>query len=105
GARVVLVRVNTYAGTLPSYAYLDEVAERMDGIDVHIQSVATEQPIADAILSVFAPEGERVVCMAAHGHGTVASAVLGSTAESILAATIDPVIIVGPNAGPFSLGD
>lgn len=105
GADVVLVRVNSHAGTLPSYAYLERMAERLDGIDVHVKAVATEEPIADAILSVYVPAGERVVCMAAHGRGTLASAVLGSTAESILAATSDPVIIVGPNVGAYSLGD
>lgn len=67
----------------------------VDGGDVRV--VVSEEP-ARAILEVTAELAPSLVCLASHGRGRVAGAVLGSVAASIVGNGGQPAVILGPNA-------
>ena len=70
--------------------YLADIA-RAHGLEWHHIEVADD---AAAAIHAVAVARDGVVCMATHGHGR-ATAVFGSTAEAVLAASAEPVVVVG----------
>jgi nucleotide-binding universal stress UspA family protein len=96
GAELVLMRATKHADTTEAQAYLTRAARELEPVPTRIHAVAADRPVAEAILAVThnAPEG--MVCMAAHGRGLLGAAVLGSTAEALLASTTEPVMLLGP---------
>lgn len=59
---------------------------------------------AAAIAATAADLGSTLICMSTHGRGRIAGAVVGSVARSLLQATRDPIVAVGPfadRARPF----
>lgn len=71
-------------------AYLTKVV-REHGLAWH--HVAVDDDVAGAIVAV-ADARDAAVCMATHGHGR-AAAVIGSTAEALLARSEEPIVAVG----------
>ncbi len=58
--------------------------------------VRTEGEVAQVIGERAAELGGTVVCMATHGRGRVSGAFIGSAARSVVEASPDPVIVLGP---------
>ena len=77
--------------------YLDERAATLVGPPVETRVVLDQIP-AEAIAGVASAEQPSLVCMATHGRSTLGEVVLGSTAEALMCATSDPVLLVGPKA-------
>jgi nucleotide-binding universal stress UspA family protein len=96
GADVILMRASKHADAAETQTYLTRAAREVEPVPVHVQAIATDRPIAEAILAVAHSAPEGMVCMAAHGRGLLGAAVLGSTAEALLAATTEPVMLLGP---------
>lgn len=74
---------------------LAEAGLDVDGGDVRV--VISEEP-ARAILDITGELAPCLVCMASHGRGRVAGAVLGSVAASIVGIGAQPAVVLGPNA-------
>ena len=77
--------------------YYDERALALVGEPVETRILVDERP-AEAILEAAAEDPNALVCMASHGRNAIGRAVLGSTAEAVLRAGADPIMLVGPHA-------
>jgi len=77
--------------------YLDERARHITGPPVETHVTLDDRP-ADAIATLAKSESPSLICMATHGRNTLAQVILGSTAETVMRTTDDPVLLVGPNA-------
>lgn len=77
--------------------YLDDRATNLVGPPVETRVVLDQVP-AEAIANVATTEQPSLVCMATHGRNTLGEIVLGSTAEAVMRATTEPVLLVGPKA-------
>ena len=53
---------------------------------------------AAAIAATATDLGSALICMSTHGRGRIAGAVVGSVARSLLQATREPIVVVGPFA-------
>jgi nucleotide-binding universal stress UspA family protein len=60
-----------------------------------VVEVTAEHEPALTICATAAESAGRVVCMSTHGRGRARRAVLGSVAEAVMAATVEPVLLVG----------
>ncbi len=57
-----------------------------------------------AEIAAAAAEGPSVVCLASHGRGRLASALLGSVATEVVARSEQPVVVVGPEVAEVPIG-
>lgn len=60
--------------------------------------MAVDDDPAAAIAATAADLGSALICMSTHGRGRIAGAVMGSVARSLLQATREPIVAVGPFA-------
>lgn len=94
GSTVVLMTTDRGDDRRDSERYLAGlVASRSAGAFETV--VVHDRDPAAAIASVTQQTPGRIVCMTTHGRGRARRALLGSVAESVLAASLDPVILVG----------
>jgi nucleotide-binding universal stress UspA family protein len=82
--------------------YLEERASQLIGPPVQTHVSLDERP-SDAIAALAKAEAPALVCMVTHGRNSLSQAVLGSTAEAVMRATTEPVLLVGPN-GAYQRG-
>jgi nucleotide-binding universal stress UspA family protein len=104
-ADVVLMSATRSPNTKPDrVAYLSSLADDLSTVTARTDVVVTDRPVAEAILAIahLAPEG--IVCMRAHGRGSLGTAIIGSTALDVLEGTTDPVILVGPGVTSARFG-
>ena len=80
-------------------AYLDAQVEEMSRSDVDAV-VLHSWDAATGISEFRALHHDAVVCMTSHGRGGLRWAMLGSVAESVVAAAPTPVVVVGPRCAP-----
>jgi nucleotide-binding universal stress UspA family protein len=81
--------------------YIQDVAERLRGLDVKTTGVAVlGSGIADTLLSFFQSEGVALAAIATHGRGGVRRLVLGSVADKLVRAAELPVLVVRPTSAP-----
>lgn len=100
GARLELVMVSSPGlDVTEDRRYLEKVAAAA-GADVAASRVLTSNTVADAVLEVVAADPDAVLCMATHGRGAIAHAVLGSVSEQIVRRSDRPVVLVGPAVTP-----
>ena len=76
-------------------AYLHGVAAALP--EVAIEAVVSDRPAAEAIEMLTSGAEERTLCMTSHGRGRLRWAVLGSVAETVVASSTRPVVLVGPH--------
>jgi len=77
--------------------YLEERARPLAGPDAETRVVLDQRP-SEAILAIADEQPDALVCMATHGRNALGRAVLGSTAEAVVAAAAHPLVLVGPHA-------
>jgi nucleotide-binding universal stress UspA family protein len=68
--------------------------------DVTACHVLTSNDVPATVLGAVAADPDALLCMATHGRGSIAHAVLGSVAEQIVRGSDRPVVLVGPAAVP-----
>jgi nucleotide-binding universal stress UspA family protein len=99
-ARLELVMVSSPGLDLSDdQRYLEKLAASADA-DVAGCRVLTSNDVASTVLGAVAADPEALLCMATHGRGSIAHAVLGSVAEKVVRGSDRPVVLVGPAATP-----
>jgi nucleotide-binding universal stress UspA family protein len=83
----------THVARDPDRSGNDYLASVAGSHDLDWTDARVDEDVVNAIRDV-AREHDAVVCMATHGHGR-ATAVIGSTAESVLAASDEPIVAIG----------
>lgn len=73
---------------------LNALSETFESEGIHVKHEILEGPPADAILRVAAVREVDLIIMGARGLGTVASLLLGSVSQKVLAHATCPVMIV-----------
>jgi nucleotide-binding universal stress UspA family protein len=95
------VRLTTVAspgiGHYDDRMQLSALAEGIDGLDVEIDEIEAND-VGQAL--VDAATDDDLICMETHGHGPIASMLLGSTAGEVLRRAPRPVLLLGPRARP-----
>jgi nucleotide-binding universal stress UspA family protein len=74
--------------------YLDEVAARLRGDGVNVESVLAAGDRADAIAAAAEREKCDLIAMATHGHRGLADVVRGTVASEVRHRTFVPVLMV-----------
>jgi nucleotide-binding universal stress UspA family protein len=104
GAELHVVRVvpDDY-GIKEAEAYLDKL---ISGLDTPVSSAGVDvgRVPASVIQKAGATLERAAVCLATHGRGRLATAVLGSVADAVIATSSSPVVVIGPAAGPGPAG-
>ncbi|GIX48525.1 MAG: universal stress protein [Candidatus Tectimicrobiota bacterium] len=77
-----------------SEQYLAEAAQRLAAQGVPVRTVVRYGKAAEEILDHAATEGISLIVMATHGRSGVGRWLLGSTAEKVVRATSQPVLLV-----------
>jgi nucleotide-binding universal stress UspA family protein len=100
-ARVTLVRAVPPGGDADegaeAGAYLDRVAGRLRP-GLAVGTAVADGEAAEAILVAGVEHGADLIVMATHGRSGVGRAVFGSVAETVLAGTRVPILMVRPGA-------
>lgn len=101
GARLELVSTKVAEGPTEPSSFLDDIADeitdRSSPLDIRT-SIRMEADPAKAIQAVVEQEATpALIVMSSHGRGRVRRAVLGSTAELVVAEASAPVLIIGPS--------
>ena len=98
-ARLVLMTAGWLDDHRTADDYLREIGATVSGVDIEVV-VRDEFHPPTAIRAVVADRPGSMVCMTTHGRGGVRWAILGSVAEDLLAASPEPVLLVGPRCWP-----
>ena len=96
GAGMLLVSSRVRGPDDPS-GYLERVATQQLGDGAVETAVVWDRPAPETIELMTREDEDRVVCMTTHGRGRLRWAMLGSVAESVVAATSRPLVLVGPH--------
>jgi nucleotide-binding universal stress UspA family protein len=105
GTDVVVVNVISAAGfarpTAADEQTLDGVAERLraDGVPFAVRSIDQSERVSDALLAVATETDAELIVVGMKRVSAVAKAVLGSTAQQVLAGATCPVLTVRATAG------
>ncbi len=95
GAAMLLVASPTHGPDDPS-SYLEHLATGLGEL-ASDTTVVWDRPAAEAIEAIAREGADRVVCMTTHGRGRLRWAMLGSVAETVVASSTRPVVLVGPH--------
>lgn len=101
GATVELLTTKVADGPTEPTSFLDDLAdeiagERPDGVDLETIVRIERDPVEALEAVIDEAEGATLVVMSSHGRGRVGRAVLGSTAEQLVAGGLVPVAVIGP---------
>jgi nucleotide-binding universal stress UspA family protein len=103
GADLVLMttpQTRDTAGREEPPPWLAEAASDAGAVPTRTRFVLDDRP-ADAITRTARDLGDAAVCMTTHGHGRVLGAALGHVAEDVVRTLRTPVVLVGPDSGPW----
>ncbi|MBK7876142.1 MAG: universal stress protein [Planctomycetes bacterium] len=76
-----------------------ERALPQDGRQERVIEVVEDEDVARAILAAAKHHDVDLVCLGTHGHGPIASALLGSVASAVLKKIDRPLLLVPPERG------
>ncbi len=97
GDPVMLVTASWHGEPVAPSRYLEGRATQLVGEPVQTRVTLDERPAA-AIAALAKSESPSMICMATRGRNALGQAVFGSTAEEVTRTTIEPLLLVGPNA-------
>ena len=104
GARLELLSTKVAEGPSQPSSFLDELADEISdrGSPIEVQtSIRMEGDPARAIEAAVAQDAlPTLIVMSSHGRGRIRRAVLGSTAELVVASGAAPALVVGPSFAP-----
>jgi nucleotide-binding universal stress UspA family protein len=96
GDAVCLVRVSAPNETQAAIAYLESVANRVQGVPISVEVVAIEpgEKVAEGISQAVEAAGPDVLlCLAVQGHGALSTKLLGSTTEDLMRDFDGPILV------------
>lgn len=104
GARLELLSTKVTEGPTKPSSFLDDLADEINDrgspIEVRTSTRMERDPVRaiDAVVEQDATPA--LIVMSSHGRGRIRRAALGSTAESVVASSSAPVLVVGPSFDP-----
>jgi nucleotide-binding universal stress UspA family protein len=99
GAEVVIVGCAWSVNRQRTEEYLEGLAGDAGGVTVTSRLIEDQPPPA-AILQAVRERPGSCLCMTTHGRGRLRWALVGSVAEQVIRDSPDPLLLVGPRAGP-----